>query len=174
MARTGGNSWEDRQKVLLTNIQRSVEHYRAQAKHARLWHRWLSGVVLVGSVFAPAAVAGGAGSVSSGSGHLAISSILSPTLALAITLVVAIAEGFRRMFRFEHRWHVCARTRGQLERAKSRYLDTVAEMEIGCSDWKAKFWELSEYYADTLEKEIEEFFAAVKAGSSEQESKEDS
>ncbi|WP_144083188.1 hypothetical protein [Rhizobium leguminosarum] len=165
MDESNANEWKKREQALLGEIADSLKFYGGVQKVARYWQRVISSVVMIGSILAPATVATGA-ATSGKQIDLTLLGIQSSSLAsisLVITLLVAVAEGFRRIFRFERRWASAWLSGQTLHAAKEDYLDAVIGKPVGSPEWVSEFQKLRKSINGAKNQDGEEFFQSVKA-----------
>lgn len=149
--------WKEREKALIRRLDSTIERYSFRAEKARLRHRRIGIILLVCSVLAPIAVAGGGGNIS------LVPPGVAQVLALALTIIVALSDGLRRMFRFDRQWHACARTRNAMRAAKIQYEDEKVGLEVGSVEW-LKIYTILKIEAKRLkDEETDEFFNVVNA-----------
>src|ERR1700741_845905 len=100
--------WLERERTLLKDFDDLGVFYRRWCEVNRVAHRITSIIILFCAVLAPVSVAS---SPDAGLGLFGFSPHSIRMVSLAITLLLAFAEGFRRIFRFDQRWGVCAECR---------------------------------------------------------------
>jgi hypothetical protein len=157
--------WKKREKALLDEVRDSLKFYRKTKKVARVWQRFTSSVVMIGSILAPATVATGA-ATSGNQINLTLLGIPSNSLAsisLVISLCVAIAEGFRRIFRFEKRWASAWLSSQALYTAYDDYSDAIVGKSIGSPEWVSELQKLRKMVNGAKQQDGEEFFQSVKS-----------
>jgi hypothetical protein len=147
--------WKDRQEVEHSANKDAPPVF----KRARQWSRNLGLIIMVGSIIAPVVISVGSGPVTIS--KVTVSSEVIKAIPIFITLVVAIAEGVRRMFQFQTRWVSTGVTHQLITRALDEYADATAGMEIGSEPWVAKFLKFKKYVNDAKSKETEEYFSNI-------------
>lgn len=153
--------WAVREEKLLAKISETLSYYRARGEAARICHRISGIVVLIGSILAPVTVASGASG-----GTLNVLGVPAPVMAgaaLIITLVVAFAEGLRRIFRFDQRWGSCFQTRDGIWRAREIYRETIIGHPVASEEWKKAYLTLKNTFLELTQVETTAFFDTVKA-----------
>lgn len=158
------SQFKEREAKLLDQISGSIEYYVKYGKTAQLWQRYTATLVMVLSTFAPLLVAGSASTLSR---DLGLPDGSVAVAAFAVTLLLSLVEGIRRIFRFEQRWIACYTAKETLKRERERYRFARIGLEIGSDAWKSNFAELRKAYDDVTGSETKEFFAAVQAPISE-------
>ena len=157
-------SWLGREKQLLQEIDKSISYYSSCAWSARIYHRTVGVIVLVGSVFAPVAVASSAGT-STGFDLFSIDEHRSAQIALIITVVLALCEGLRRFFQFDQRWMTCVQAREELRRLRDRYQDEQIGSQIGSGPWINRFHLLRKDAQEVMSQEEVGFFQRLRSAS---------
>lgn len=158
------DQWKERQDSLIEEIERTRKYYKSRGRSARYAHRALSIIVLVGSILAPVTVAPGAATAAGT--NLTVLGISQPTLAsfsLITTIVVALAEGLRRMFRFDESWSNCWLTGEAIRQATERYRDATVGAPAGTAEWKTALQNLRREYDEAVAKESVNYFDVVRS-----------
>jgi fumarate reductase subunit D len=159
--------WLEREKAVLDNIIGRIEFYSLWCEVNRWGQRIASIIVLICAVVAPVAVIS---TKASGLGTLGFTEEAIKATALIVTVALALTEGMRRVFRFDHRWAVCAMCRARLLQLHGDYKDTQIGREVGSPEWISTVTEARK----TLEKIVMEHiqdFAEVLKGDGEKENK---
>ncbi|MBY5594118.1 DUF4231 domain-containing protein [Rhizobium leguminosarum] len=156
---TDASGWALREKVSLERVEKDLAFYKATGQRAREWSRDLGLIIMVGSIIAPVAISVGSGPVTIS--KITVSSEVIKAIPIFITLVVAIAEGVRRMFQFQTRWVSTGVTHQLITRALDDYADATAGMEIGSEAWVTEFLKFKKYLNDAKSKEAEEYFSNI-------------
>jgi hypothetical protein len=159
--------WLEREKAVLDNINSRIEFYSTWCEVNRLGQRVASIIVLICAVIAPVAVIS---TKASGLGILGFTEEAIKATALIVTVTLALTEGVRRVFRFDHRWAVCAMCRERLLQLHGDYKDAQIGREIGSPEWVSTVTGARK----TLEKIVLEHiqdFAEVLKGDGEKEDK---
>jgi fumarate reductase subunit D len=116
--------WNARENEHLKTIDKELKWYRGHAKWNRIAHRIASIVVLFCSIVAPITVAGDDKTSILIFGYHIDKAQLS-SIALIVTLILALTEGLRRLFHFEQQWATSNRVERALQDARSDFLDQV-------------------------------------------------
>ncbi|MBY5698413.1 DUF4231 domain-containing protein [Rhizobium leguminosarum] len=156
---TDTSGWAHRKEVSLERVEKDLAFYKAKRKWARNWSHGLGLIIMVGSIVAPVAVSVGPGPVTIST--VTVPSEVMKAIPIFITLVVAIAEGVRRIFQFQTRWVSTGVTHQLITRALDDYADATAGMEIGSEPWVAEFLKFKKYVNDAKSKETEEYFSNI-------------
>jgi hypothetical protein len=157
-------SWLGREKNLLQEIDQSISYYSSRAWTARICHRTVGVVVLVGSVFAPVAVASSAGT-NTGLELFSIDGRHSAQIALIITVVLALCEGLRRFYQFDQRWMTCVQAREELRRLRNNYQDEQIGSQVGSEPWVNRFYLLRKDAQEVRSQEEVGFFQRLRSAS---------
>lgn len=164
------------EKKSLEELWLEREGSALQRLHGQLkwFHRWtninhyaarsLSVIVLVCAVFAPLTVASSAGG---GIGVFGVGDPHIRQLAMALTIVLALAEGIRRIFRFEQRYATCVQARENLRAARDAYLDKQIDNKVGDSEWIKNLQNLRSVCEQTTIGSIQEFISVITAATQE-------
>jgi hypothetical protein len=155
------SDWKERESTLLRDVRERLRYYKSARKTARVLQRVTSSVVMVGSILAPTSIATNTGNTID-LGSLGVTDSSAALISLTITLVVAITEGFRRIFRFEQRWASAWLSGQKLHMARERYYDSIVGLEFGGEAWKTELMNLRKAVNDTMTLDGEEFFQSVK------------
>jgi Protein of unknown function (DUF4231) len=156
--------WSERERTLLDSIDASIRYYTRCARTARIWHRIVGVVILICVVISPVAVVStGTGAAGAGLSAFSIPTTAITAIAVASTIIVALAEGLRRTFQFEHRWITCVKAREDLWRLKDTYLDEQVPNPVGTGDWIARFSDLRKREQEVRIQEEGGFFESLKA-----------
>ncbi|CUX19452.1 DUF4231 domain-containing protein [Agrobacterium deltaense] len=146
-----------REKKLLDEIQRSVEYYVRYGQIAQKWQRITAMLVMVLSTFAPLLVVGSTTSLP------VLSEEVVSFAAFLVTLLLALLEGTRRIFRFEQRWMACYMAKQTLKREREKYRFARIGLVVGSDVWKANLADLRRVYDEVTGSETKEFFAALQS-----------
>ena len=158
------NNWQKRLDDVTEDIEKSIRYYTGVRKRTRYMQRFFSTVVMIGSILAPVTVA--SGSVSAASSNLAVLGIPPQAvggISLVITLTVALAEGFRRIFRYETRWQTAYTAGKTIRAARQHFFDAVVDLKIGDPQWVAEYRSLRAKIEAAETEEGQEFFKGVSA-----------
>ncbi|TCQ16400.1 DUF4231 domain-containing protein [Rhizobium sp. PP-CC-3G-465] len=153
------DTWKARETKLLGYVNGAMEYYAETTRWCRYAQRGLSITVMVCAALAPVAVVSSSGN---GLGALGLHEPEIKILALIITILLAIADGLRRIFRYDQRWATCYIARETLKRARENYRITVIGLEVGSDDWKKNYEDLRATYESVIDRETQEFFDTVR------------
>src|SRR5262245_26440075 len=103
--------WTDREKEVLDRIEKQQKWHNGAALRSFWTERALAIVVLVCAVLAPLAVAS---ADNADFGVFGVSELALKKIALVLTITVALAEGFRRICKFDERYSISAQSREKL------------------------------------------------------------
>jgi fumarate reductase subunit D len=106
-----GADWTVREKVVLERIEKQHKWHSAAAVRSFWTERALAIVVLVCAILAPLTVAS---ADDAGLGVFGVPALVLKKLALVFTIIVALAEGFRRICKFDERYSISAQSREKL------------------------------------------------------------
>jgi hypothetical protein len=155
------SNWKERESTLLRDVKERLRYYESARKTARILQRITSSVVMIGSIVAPTSIATSAGNTMD-LGSLGTQATSTALISLTITLIVAITEGFRRIFRFEQRWASAWLSGQKLHMAREKYYDSIVGLEFGGDAWKIELMNLRKAVNETMTLDGEEFFQGVK------------
>jgi len=150
--------WLDREKQLLADIDSHVEWYQANSTAARRWHRSLGVIVLICAVLAPVTVVSSTGSAPGSP----INPYILSAISVVLTLIIALAEGLRRNFRFEERWTACSTSRDQLKWLKEGYLDQQVGKPVGSDPWVENVLKTRREAQAVVMNETKQFFDVIR------------
>ena len=114
MQETVVSEWLRRETKLLEEIASALEYYSRHTKRYQFWQRATSVSVMVLSTLAPLVVAGSG--VAEGTFGLSRDNL--SVAGVIITLILALIEGVRRIFRFEQRWATCYQVKSTIKRER--------------------------------------------------------
>lgn len=152
--------FKDREVKLLDEIQKSVDYYVRYGRSAQRWQRSTAVAVMILSTFAPLLVASSTTTVG---GNLGLPAGTVSIAAFVVTLLLALLEGVRRIFRFEQRWMACYMAKQVLKREREKYRFARIGLDVGSDAWKANFAELRKAYDEVTGSETKDFFASMQA-----------
>ena len=82
-------------------------------------------------------------------------------LAVALTLILGLTEGVRRLFHFEQRWAAGYRLRQGLHDAREGYLDSQIGKDVGSDGWITNYKELRNKSVELENADTGRFFESV-------------
>jgi len=156
MQETAVSEWLRRETKLMEEIASAIEYYSKHAKRNQFWQRATSVSVMILSTLAPLVVAG--------------SGIADGTFwsrdelnvaAVTITMILALIEGVRRIFRFEQRWATCYQVKSTVKRERESYRYQRIGLAVGSEEWKTNLATLRKAFDTATGQETQAFFAAV-------------
>lgn len=156
------SDWLKRETKLFAEIDNSVTYYAGRAKVALRSHRLISIAVVVVGPMAPVAVAA---STAKDAILFSMPSGFYSGLAIVLTVLLAILDGVRRIFRFDRRWTSCNLAKVDLRRARETYLRKRIGLTVGDAAWQSNLGELREAYEAATGKELQGFVADIVAAS---------
>jgi hypothetical protein len=148
--------WLGREQQMLGELNGRIRFFIIWALFNQISQRFLSNVVLVCAVLAPVIVTSGEGT-GLGVFFSDPSSSLFKKLSLGITLTLALAEGLRRTFQFDHRWAVCANCRERLLSLRDAYLDQQVGKAAGSEDWVTNLFNTRRQFEEVVMEHIKDF-----------------
>jgi fumarate reductase subunit D len=152
--------WNARENEHLKTIDKELKWYRGHAKWNRIAHRIASIVVLFCSIVAPITVAGDDKTSILIFGYHIDKAQLS-SIALIVTLILALTEGLRRLFHFEQQWATSNRVERALQDARSDFLDQRVLYSVGTEKWIEEYSKSRKSVAALINSDSEEFFEAI-------------
>jgi len=69
-------------------------------------------------------------------GVFGVSELALKKIALVLTITVALAEGFRRICKFDERYSISAQSREKLRFGREQYLENRIGLEPGSDQWR--------------------------------------
>lgn len=156
------DQWMQRERKLTENVNRAIAYYRASARSARVWHRIFSTTSMVLTVLSPVFVVSN-GASESGEGIFGIDAGELSTVAVSLTVSLAIVEGIRRIYKFDQRWSTCYMTGRTLKKAREDYRFGRIGLETGSDEWQKNLLRFRSVYEDATDTESREFFEVVKS-----------
>jgi hypothetical protein len=130
--------WISREKVALERIEKQLRWHDRTALRSFWTERILAIVVLVCAVLAPLAIAsdGNASAAGAGLGVFGFSALALKKAALILTITVALAEGLRRICKFDERYSISAQSREKLRFGMEQYLENQIGLQPGSDQWR--------------------------------------
>lgn len=154
------DDWTRREAKVLSYIEGARATYERDIKVSRLLQRSISILVLACAVIIPIAIVSDDSpkglSLIVGAGNVQL-------IALTVSIILAIAEGLRRIFRWDQRWSTCYKARKMLKRARDAYRVKNIGVSIGSAEWQRNFADLQRSYDEIIDSETQEFFELVRA-----------
>ena len=157
MQETVVSEWLRRETKLLEEIASALEYYSRHTKRYQFWQRATSVSVMVLSTLAPLVVAGSG--VAEGTFGLSRDNL--SVAGVIITLILALIEGVRRIFRFEQRWATCYQVKSTIKREREGYRYQRIGLAVGSEEWKLNLAALRKAFDIATGQETQAFFAAV-------------
>jgi len=151
--------WAAREKELVDELDGRIKFYVHWCEVNRKWQRATAIAALVCSILAPISVISKPGF---GIGIFGLGEDAIRGIALILTLILGLTEGLRRIFRFEHRWHVCALCREKLLQLRALYLDNQIGVEIGSDDWTKNLSSARKRLTEIVNDHVEDFAKMLK------------
>jgi hypothetical protein len=138
-------TWQDRHAALLVRLRDQQNWHDKAALRAFRWERGLASVVMACSILAPLAIASGE---TGGLSIFGLAPDILKKMSLGLTILLALAEGLRRIFRFDQRYALSAQSRERLRFAREVYVDNQIGLEVGSDDWKKNLERARQISAD--------------------------
>ncbi len=152
-------SWEFREDKFNREVTATLAKYENKLNNTWKQQRLISVIVMLCSVFAPLFVVG-----SSLEKVFFMSDVAIKIAALIVTVILSIAEGLKRIFRFDRRWVAIYWARSAIKRARNDYRIAQIGQPIGSETWVANFKAFRDRYYETIDAETREFFDALGKG----------
>ncbi len=156
---TEPSSWDFREDKFNRDVAGTLEYYTNKLNNTWKQQRLISLIVMLCSVFAPLLVVG-----SSLDQAFYMSDVAIKIAAVIVTIILSIAEGLKRIFRFERRWVAIYWARSAIKRARNDYRIAQIGQPIGSETWVANFKAFRDRYYETIDAETHEFFDALGKG----------
>jgi hypothetical protein len=147
--------WTAREQKLVEQVTSTIAWY---SKHMRRnWYaqRAVSVTVMILSVFAPLFVIGSDFEV------FGIDPNVIKASAIITTVLLALLEGMKRIFRFDHRWSACFWARNDLKKAREQYRIKQIGQAVGSATWVENLLKLTSTYYDITDKESRDLLQSV-------------
>ena len=160
MAALEEDQWAARARALLEEMNGRLAFYAYWAEVNRKGQRITSLLIVVCSVLAPVTVIS---TPEVGLGIFGLGVAATKALSLIFTITVALSEGVRRVFRFEHRWAVCANCRETIKRQRDKFIDQQIGKQVGSEEWIANLTTTRNAFDDVVMWHLQDF-AYVLAG----------
>jgi hypothetical protein len=151
----------EHERNLLNEINADIKWYKRRSDQSHFWHKSLSSIVIVGAIFAPLSVVGASATVglqTANLGALGISADILAKLSVILTITVGLAEGFRRRFQFEHKWHAFYRARVDLDRIVQDYVLETFRLHCSSPDREIHLRKLIQLWRSIVDAETKRFF----------------
>ncbi len=152
-------SWEFREDKFNRDVAGTLEYYSKKLHNTWKKQRLISVIVMLCSVFAPLFVA-----ASSLEKVFFMSDVAIKIAALIATIILSIAEGLKRIFRFDRGWVAIYWARSAIKRARNNYRIAQVGQPIGSETWVANLKAFRDRYYETIDAETREFFDALGKG----------
>jgi hypothetical protein len=159
--------WEKREIKLLNQLESTISYYIACSNVNRFFHRILGSISLVCAVFSPIFVVSATGK--STEVVLGMSAATTGTIALVLSIIVALVEGLRRMYRPEERWSTCWTTMENLKAAREEFFDRRIGYSRGSIEWLAAYGALRNALTRETGTETRRFFERIETTASQSE-----
>ncbi|MBO0906532.1 SLATT domain-containing protein [Jiella sonneratiae] len=154
--------WAKREEKLNDEVTAAIRDYLEEMEFARKGSRFTNVLIMILSSIAPLFVVSTAAAPSF-QGFTGISQNIIGLITLIITVALSLAEGFRRIFRFDQRWATCYVAKRALKNAREKYRISQVPHQIGSDEWVANFVGFRGYYESMIDREVKEFFDALQA-----------
>jgi hypothetical protein len=152
-------AWAQREEKITSQLDNTIAWYSSRMRRNLYAQRIVSVIVMLCGVFAPVLVAGS---------NLKILGLENETIqicAFFLTIVLAILEGLKRIFRFEQRWSAYFWARNDLKKMRDMYRIEKIGKEVGSDAWVANFRKLVEEYYAITDKESRDLLDSITAQS---------
>lgn len=163
--------WLNRESQLFRDIDFELAWYFKQLRLHGILDNISKAIVLICAVLAPVVVISapnGEGAREAAISVFGFTAKATQQLSVAITLVLAFAEGARRTFSFQERWSASYMSSQALTSLTETYRDQQISLAIGGTEWTTNFLAFRRAVDVILKADTERFAQIQQSGSAQQ------
>ena len=154
--------WQVQETELLEKIKKQMEWYGGITTRSHRAQRLLATTILICSTLSPLFII----SSTNATPDFSVYGMSAPAMAqvaLVLSLIVALSEGIRRIYRFEEQWKNSRLATEDLKTARDDYKDKQIGLKVGSQEWVAAFGDLRRKTREITTQNLQSFMETVKA-----------